>query len=297
MINPFESEITSDISDEELLFSATGGDQNSLEKLIRRHQAWIYNIALRMVLDPYDAEDVTQDVLIKIVSGLPNFKGKSKFSTWAYRITANHVINMKERILEKKELPFTYYWKKRNVSSDLEMPDQKSLPVDLAVLVNEARIGCMLAMLIYLRRDHRLVYILGEIFGANDKMGSEILGIRPGNFRIKLHRARKQVYDFMHRECGLIHEKNSCHCDSKIKLLIGNGKLNSDKLRFTRNYKHEVIQIASERRRQLSNFMERYCQRLFREHPFYTPPDFVESLNKILDSNDLKIICRDQSRD
>lgn len=297
MINPFSSEIVSDISDEELVSSAAAGDQDSLEKLIRRHQAWIYNIALRMVLDPYDAEDVTQDVLIKIVNGLPAFKGESKFSTWAYRITANHVINMKERVLEKKDLPFTYYWKKRKVSSEVEVPDQKSLPVDLAVLVNEARIGCMLAMLIYLRREYRLVYILGEIFGLNDKMGSEILGIRPGNFRTKLYRARKQVYDFMHRECGLIHEQNSCHCDSKIKLLIGNGKLNPEKLRFTRNYKHEMIQIAAKRRRELSNLMEKYCQRLFREHPFYTPPDFVESLNRIVDSDHLKFICRDQSRD
>lgn len=152
MINPFASDPKVDISDEALVSSALGGNQDALEKLIRRHQAWIYNIALRMVLDPYDAEDVTQDVLIKIVNGLPTFKRKSKFSTWAYRITSNHVINMKDRSLEKKELPFTYYWKNKKISSDLELPDKKSLPVELSLLVQEARIGCMLAMLIYLGR-------------------------------------------------------------------------------------------------------------------------------------------------
>ena len=291
MLNPFSSDFKVDVSDEALVSSALGGNQDALEKLIRRHQAWIYNIALRMVLDPYDAEDITQDVLIKIVNGLPSFKRKSKFSTWAYRITSNHVINMKERKLEQKELPFTYYWKKKNVSSELEVPDKKSLPVDLSLLVKEARIGCMLAMLIYLRRDQRLVYILGEIFGVNDKVGSEILDINRGNFRTKLYRARKQVYDFMHRECGLIHEKNACHCDRKIKTLIGNGKLNPEKLRFVRNYKHEVIQVATERRRQLSDLQARYCQKLFLEHPFYIPPDFVESLDMIVDNKKIKILC------
>jgi RNA polymerase sigma factor (sigma-70 family) len=244
-----------------------------------------------MVLDPYDAEDVTQDVLIKIVNGLPTFKRKSKFSTWAYRITSNHVINMKERSLEKKELPFSYYWKKKRISSDLEFPDKKSLPVDLSLLVQEARIGCMLAMLIYLRRDQRMVYILGEIFGVNDKVGSEILEISSGNFRTKLFRARKQVYDFMHKECGLIHENNACHCELKIKTLIGNGRLNPEKLKFIRNYKHKVIQVATERRRKLSDLQAKYCQRLFREHPFYVPPDFVESLNMIVDAKKVRIIC------
>jgi RNA polymerase sigma factor (sigma-70 family) len=291
MLNPFSSDLEVDVSDEALVSSALSGSKDALEKLIRRHQSWIYNIALRMVLDPYDAEDITQDVLIKIVNGLTAYKGKSKFSTWAYRITSNHVINMKQRKLEKKELPFTYYWRNKKVSTEWEVPDKKSLPVDLTLLVKEARIGCMLAMLIYLRRDHRLAYILGEIFGVSDKVGSEILEISKGNFRTKLYRARKQVYDFMHRECGLIHEKNACHCDLKVKTLIGKGRLNPEKLRFVRNYKHEVIQVATERRRQLSDFQAKYCHRLFREHPFYIPPDFVETLDMIVDSENIKIIC------
>jgi len=291
MINPFTRDEKIDIPDEILVSSALEGDRDAFEKLIRRHQAWIYNIVLRMILDPYDAEDVTQDVLVKIFSRLHTFKGESKFSTWVYRITANQVINLKVRSLEKKELPFTYYWKKRRISSDLEFPDKKNLPVDLSLLVEEARIGCMMAILIYLQRNQRLVYILGEIFGVNDEMGSEILEISKGNFRTKLHRARKRVYDFMHKECGLINEGNSCHCESKVKTLIGNGKLHPERLRFTRNYKHEVIQVATERRRQLNNLMDRYCQKLFREHPFYNPPDFFESLSKIVEDSQFEIIC------
>jgi RNA polymerase sigma factor (sigma-70 family) len=291
MYNPFSREQNLEMSDEELVSMAREGNRDAVERLIHRHQGWIYNISLRMVLDPQDAEDITQDVLIKIINKLHAFKGDSKFSTWVYKITANHVINMKERILEKKELPFTYYWRKRKISSEAEFPDRKSLPVDLSLLVQEARIGCMLAMLIYLKRDQRLIYILGEIFGVSDAVGSQIMEISKGNFRQILFRARRRVYDFMHHKCGLICSNSSCTCDWKIKDLLGNGKLDSDKLMFTRNYRQRVIQLATERRRELSNFMDRYCQRLFREHPFYTPPNFVETLQRIMECDGFKKIC------
>ena len=68
--------------------------------LVLRHQAWIYNIAIRMVFQPQDAEEVTQEVLVKVITKLSTFKGESKFRTWLYRIAANHVLNMKRRSAE-----------------------------------------------------------------------------------------------------------------------------------------------------------------------------------------------------
>ena len=97
MFNPFEESADSDVTDTSLVERAKGGDKAALDELIRRHQAWIYNIALRMVWEPRDAEDVTQEVLIKVITRLSHFEGKSKFRTWLYRIVINHVINMKAR--------------------------------------------------------------------------------------------------------------------------------------------------------------------------------------------------------
>jgi RNA polymerase sigma factor (sigma-70 family) len=57
--------------------------------LIARHQAWIYNIVLRMVYNPYDAEDATQEILIKLLNSLSTFEGRSQFRTWLYRIVVN----------------------------------------------------------------------------------------------------------------------------------------------------------------------------------------------------------------
>src|SRR5687767_1084771 len=97
MQNPFLEVNDSDLTDEDLVKSAVTGNKKSLEQLIKKHQAWIYNIALKMVWYPADAEDVTQETLIKIITKLSTFRGESSFRTWAYRIVANHVINMKKR--------------------------------------------------------------------------------------------------------------------------------------------------------------------------------------------------------
>lgn len=81
MFNPFR-EITEDVSaDAVLVEQAQHGDAAALEKLVLRHQAWIYNIAVRMVFDPHDAEEVTQEVLVKVITKLSTFKGESKFRT------------------------------------------------------------------------------------------------------------------------------------------------------------------------------------------------------------------------
>jgi len=279
-----------DITDEDLIQSFISGNKESFNDLVRRYQGWIYNIVLRMVLDPWDTEDITQEILVKVFNNLSGFKGESKFSTWLYRIAVNHVINVKKRVLEKKELPFTYYWKKHEISREETIPDRQSLPVDDTVLVEEARIGCMLAMLMYLNREHRMVYILGEIFGTNSKEGSEILGISEGNFRVKLHRARKRVYHFMQKECGLINENCSCTCEWKIKTLQSHGTLEPGKLRFTRDYKHKIRDLAAERRGKLNRLIDRYCRKLYLDQPFYQK-DFVKSLEKIIDLDGFPRIC------
>src|SRR6266404_3710038 len=95
MFNPFAEVAEGGPTDAELVEKAQSGDRAALEQLVLRHQAWIYNIAVRMVFQPQDAEEVTQEVLVKVITKLSTFKGESKFRTWLYRIAANHVLNMK----------------------------------------------------------------------------------------------------------------------------------------------------------------------------------------------------------
>lgn len=282
MVNPFAKEYDTDFTDTVLVESARKGDRDALEKLIVRHQAWIYNIAMRMVLNPYDAEDVTQEVIIKVITKLSQFQGKSSFRTWLYRIVANHVINMKKRHCEGKITSFNNYGKTLDETPDLELPDKDSVPVDIQVLAEEAKIGCMTGMLLCLDRGQRFAYILGEIFSVSDSIGSEILQISKENFRQRLSRARRDLHNFMNEKCGLINKNNSCRCERKTAAWIRAGLVEPDNLKFSRDYMTKVKDISEDRSKQLENFLDDEYASLFRNHPFQTPPDFVKSLHSIL---------------
>ena len=85
MFNPFAEIAEGDHADAELVEQAKNGDRGALERLILRHQAWIYNIAVRMVFQPQDAEEVTQEVLVKVITKLSTFRGESAFRTFLSR--------------------------------------------------------------------------------------------------------------------------------------------------------------------------------------------------------------------
>ena len=291
MINPFTEKYSTDKTDENLIREAVSGDKVSLESLVRRHQDWIYNIALRMIFNPEEAKDVTQEVLIKIITKLSSFQGRSSFRTWVYRIVVNHVLNMKKSLGEKRHAhSFDEYWKGIDRTPDMDMPDPNALPVDTNLLLDEVKTTCMFGMLLCLDREQRIVYILGGIFGVSDAVGSEIMQVSKANFRQKLSRARKDLYSFMHNKCGLIKKDNPCHCAKKTKAMVDSGYVNPANLRFYNNYYYKVEQVSGVKLKVLNNYLDNKCQNLFIEHPFQKSPDFVLTLRKIIDSDDFKEI-------
>ncbi len=80
MSNPFTEDSGGDEADVDLVERVQNGDREALERLVLRHQAWIYNIAIRMVFQPQDAEEVTQEVLVKVITRLGTFRGESGFA-------------------------------------------------------------------------------------------------------------------------------------------------------------------------------------------------------------------------
>jgi hypothetical protein len=96
MYNPFMEKHDSDGQDQDMINKALKGGSADLENLILRHQAWIYNIALGMTCDASEAEDITQEILIKMITSLSTYdRTKAAFRTWLYRIVANHVLSQR----------------------------------------------------------------------------------------------------------------------------------------------------------------------------------------------------------
>lgn len=283
MHNPFSEVALNDDEDKELVRKAKNGDREALEKVILRHQAWVYNIALRMVFHPQDAEEVTQEVLIKIITRLSSFREESKFRTWLYRITANHVLNMKRRRGEAQPLTFSTYAVAINETPDLDLPDPASVPVDVPLLVEETKIACTTGMLLCLDRRQRLIFTLGEILGVSDSVGSEVMEISADNFRQCLTRARRDLYQFMNNQCGLVNSNNPCRCPKKTKGFINDGHVDPDHLLFSSPHFQRISEVAADTVREIDDVADRSYAAIYRNHPFLMSSEQAQWLRQILD--------------
>src|SRR5215471_12589471 len=94
-------------SDDELVAQAMAGGLEELDLLVRSHQSWVFNLALRMCWRREVAEDATQEILIKAVTRLNTFTGNSAFRTWLYRVAVNHLLNVRKSEMEQKAMTFT----------------------------------------------------------------------------------------------------------------------------------------------------------------------------------------------
>jgi RNA polymerase sigma factor (sigma-70 family) len=287
MFNPF-TEVVDESDDLALIESARGGGLDALEKLILRHQAWVYNIAVRMVFHPQDAEEVTQEVLIKAVTRLSTFRGGSTFRTWLYRIAANHVLNMKRRGGETRPLTFVSYAAAINDTPDLDLPDPKGVPVDVPLLAEEAKIGCTTGMLLCLDRKQRLVFTLGEILGVGDAVGGDVLEMSPDNFRQSLARARRDLYRFMHGQCGLVNADNPCRCPKKTRGFIDRGHVDPARLLFVPLHTRRVREAAAGTVREIEDVLDRQYAAVYRDHPLLEPRDRVDWLRRVFDRPDVR---------
>lgn len=283
--NPFRASEDRDEADAALAASASAGDRRALEELVRRHQPWIFNLAIRMILNPQDAADLTQEVLLRIVTRIAQFQGRSAFRTWAYRIAVNCMLDAKRGRLEEVITDFDGY------GADLDsIPlSELSLPVsqapDRALIIEEAKVACMLGMLLCLNRDQRMVYILGDIFEAPSDVAAAILSIKPAGFRQRLSRARRDLIQFMEGKCGLINRDNPCRCDRKATGFMKAGWLDPEALKFTGNHLARVKAKAAAETTPLDRLVDQAYADLFRSHPMQEDKhDFQSALHRILES-------------
>jgi RNA polymerase sigma factor (sigma-70 family) len=288
VFNPFSETAENDSTDAELVDRARNGDRTALEQLVLRHQAWVYNIAVRMVFHPQDAEEVTQEVLIKVITRLSTFHGESRFRTWLYRITANHVLNMKRRGGETRPYTFDTYAAAINDIPDLDLPDPNSVPVDVPLLVEEAKIACTTGMLLCLDRKQRLIFALGEILGASDTVASDILEMTADNFRQSLARARRDLYQFMNDQCGLVNADNPCRCPKKTKGFINAGHVDPGHLLFVPLHVRRVREAAAGAVREIEGVLDREYAAVYHDHPFLQPSDQIDWLRQILRRPDVR---------
>lgn len=208
---------------------AKQGNSYALEKLILKIQNRIFRFALKMMQHRSDAEDTSQEILIKIITKLDSFRGESSFETWALTISANHIKNRLSR-RAKKQMTF------KDCENEIikQIPDNstQNFKAEEDLVVEEMRIACMQSLLQCLDTDHRLAYILGSTLELNSLEGAAVLEISPPAFRKRLSRARTRLRDFLSKNCDLFNKNNPCNCAVQSISAIKKGAINPEALNF-----------------------------------------------------------------
>lgn len=208
---------------EELVKAAQDGDKQALESLVRAIQDDVYYLSLRMLYEPADAKDATQEILVRVITKLSTFQFDSAFKTWVFRVATNYLLDSKRARARRREWSFDDF--RADLEDNLEEPGELATTAEYPLLLNEVRIACTTAMLLCLDQKHRMAYILGDIFELNHAEASEVLGISKENYRQQLARARAKVESFTQRSCGIVSAQAKCGCDRKVKSALRLGRV------------------------------------------------------------------------
>lgn len=273
--------------DDLLISQSLKGDKTALEKLIKKHQNFVYNVAIAMVSDNNDAADITQEVLVKMITKLGTFKSHSNFRTWLYRIVKNHFLNMKRRKYETQPMSFNDFGEELETIQN-ELITDYSYQIDHKMLVEEAKISCMKGMLLCLDREQRFIYVIGELFEFSDTIGGEVMEISKENFRVKLHRAKQQLYNFMNNKCGLINKDNPCRCVRKTAGFIKKGYVDPVNLHFQKDKITTISKLVNKKVEAFDNKVINDYQKLFQGHPYVKSPDNLKSIKELLSTKSIR---------
>ncbi|MEE9912716.1 MAG: RNA polymerase sigma factor [Deltaproteobacteria bacterium] len=283
MHNPFGEKNTEEHCDADCIEQSLKGNPGALQTLILRHQSWIFNIALTITGDIQLAEDVTQEVLIKVLTKLSTYDPqKAAFRTWLYRIVVNHVLNMKEN---KKEIFFARMMQNSDDTVFLNnQPDhQKHVRADSERLREETKSQCILCVLLCLNRRERIVFTLAGIFDVTDKTGAEICEMSRANFRQSYRRSRRKVYQYFAKNCSLLNDRNPCTCASQTTRLIRAGMIHQDRLITEQNSLGTIHDLLGGSIGLVEDSYDEFMS-LFREQPFLKGPDMVCWLKELIKS-------------
>ncbi|MDY7102309.1 MAG: RNA polymerase sigma factor [Actinomycetota bacterium] len=203
-----------DSSVDALARRAADGDRDALAELVRELQSPMYRLALRFLGDPHDAQDACQEILIRIVTHLGSFEGRSKFTTWAYTVATRSLLRTR----------------KRTVEASVQGPEQFAAFLDAGIgdvdptldeaeyrlLCDEVRISCTYGMLLCIPRPQRAAYLLADVLGLTDVEGAEVLDCSRAAFRQRVSRARRTLRTVIDNRCGLVDPANPCRCGRQI---------------------------------------------------------------------------------
>ena len=263
-----------------LVPKAVNGDSAALEEIIREIKDPIYNLSLRMLGLTADAEDASQDILIKVITNLSAFRQEAAFQTWVYRIAVRYLIDYKKSMFAQHPLDFEFYANDIRAGY-LPNDDELLLGADRQTLAKELKMSCTNVMLQCLDAQSRCIYILGTMFHFDSRIAADMLDLSPENYRQKLSRARHKMADFLQANCGLA--GGTCDCFKRVGFAIKTHRLDPGRLAFShlKTLNHSLLEEYTE-------VMEVFDEQMdvFENLPHYqSPVDTKKFIQKLVSSD------------
>jgi RNA polymerase sigma factor (sigma-70 family) len=255
---------------------AAAGDREALTELLSRHQGWVFGVALRMTREVATAQDLAQDALLRVVTRIAQFEGRSGFRSWAYRIVLHTMLNgRRSRAIERTSSFVEYGDFLQSLGDGEHSPEQ-------AYLVEETQIRCTLGMLLCLEPEQRLALILGGVLGLPSPVAADLLGWSAVSFRKRLERARRDLSSFMESRCGLVRPDNPCRCPKKTRGLVERGLVDPDRLQFAGPEVQRLQQEAPSRSSAFLAWADDASLQVLRAQQLPRGPDFAQALSTLL---------------
>jgi RNA polymerase sigma-70 factor (ECF subfamily) len=197
-------QLTPETPDVELVRLAKAGELDAFEALTNRYEQRIYGLAMRMLRQEQDAQDVTQQTFLSVLENLAGFRGEASFSTWVLRIASHAALKI---IRKRKGLNTVSLEEATEPSDNLDsiphpefIADWRQSPEHL-VARNEIR-HLLDDALTRLDEKHRLVFLLRDVEGLSVKETAEALELSEANVKVRLLRARLQLREDLTRVLG-----------------------------------------------------------------------------------------------
>jgi RNA polymerase sigma-70 factor (ECF subfamily) len=180
----------------EVINKASGGDMGAFRELYDAASGYVYNIAYRITANRESAEEVTQDVFLKVYNNLKGFRFHSNIKTWIYRIATNTALNAVRRVSRERR-PIA------DVKPDKieNLPDGRSASDGILEKEDEARVKRLLGAL---EPDQMACVALKDIEGLSYREIAEALDININTVRSRLKRARERLLGMVRLERGVI---------------------------------------------------------------------------------------------
>ena len=274
-------------TNEELLAfieKAVAGDKKSLETVILSVQDLVFNLSLRMLGTFPDAEDATQDILLKIITHLSSFKGESAFSTWVFCIASNHLKNYQKHMFAKFPLSFEFYGDDIKNGKIDDVPDLTQ-NVEKSILAEELKLSCTNVMLQCLDTESRCIFILGTMFKVDSRIAGDILNIPPQAYRQRLSRIRRKMAEFLTEYCGE-YGNGTCRCANRVNYAVQNHRISPAQLAFTTAVPTETMVDVKEAMEDIDDLSQKFSF----YKTYQSPESLKEFIQKFLDGASFSIV-------